>query len=106
MQVAAVRRNRWLKFLSESRQESAILFLRNPLTVFGMVLVLGWVAVALLAPFITPYPDDAFGVHNNALISLRPPSGSHPFGTDQLGRDILSRVIVGSRTTMTAGFVP
>ena len=63
----------------------------------GGLIVLFWVACALfgshLAPM-DPYAEDLLG-------ELAPPSWAHPFGTDQIGRDILSRVIVGSRDILT-----
>jgi peptide/nickel transport system permease protein len=60
------------------------------------VLSLLIVAVALLAPLIAPYPGDA-GAATHPVIALQAPSLSHPFGTDQVGRDVLSRVLYGAR---------
>lgn len=57
--------------------------------------------IAVLAPFIAPYNPDAINVKH----VLEPPSLAHPFGTDDLGRDILSRVIYGSRISLAVGFV-
>jgi peptide/nickel transport system permease protein len=56
---------------------------------------------ALLAPVLAPY--DPTAAHFGAL--LRPPSAAHPFGTDQLGRDVLSRVIYGARIALLVGVV-
>ena len=53
------------------------------------------VAIAMLAPLLAPYPGDVSASH--LLQRLKPPSWEHPFGTDNLGRDILSRVILGAR---------
>jgi peptide/nickel transport system permease protein len=61
----------------------------------GLAIVLAIVAVALLGPWIAPYPEDAAQSH--LLRRLKPPSEAFPFGTDNLGRDILSRVILGAR---------
>jgi peptide/nickel transport system permease protein len=68
----------------------------NPLLVAGGVMCVAIVAIALLAPLIAPYPDDA-GSATHPLQTLEPPSASHPFGTDQVGRDVFSRVVYGAR---------
>ncbi|MFD7710023.1 ABC transporter permease [Streptomyces sp. NPDC059785] len=59
----------------------------------GVVIV---VLVALFAPLLAPYPADATGATDTARM-LRPPSAAHWFGTDELGRDVLSRVLYGAR---------
>jgi peptide/nickel transport system permease protein len=71
--------------------------LHNPLAVTGLVVVLLAVLAALLANLIAPYPPDQtdFGA------ALQPPSGAHWFGTDELGRDQLSRVLYGLRVSLT-----
>jgi peptide/nickel transport system permease protein len=72
---------------------------RNPLAVTGVVLVILFVSCALFAPWIAPQ-DPAFIDLPNRLAS---PSWSHWCGTDELGRDILSRLIYGSRISMLVG---
>jgi peptide/nickel transport system permease protein len=67
----------------------------------GAAIVLLWVGVSLLAPGLAPYPARQVDV----LARLQPPSAAHPFGTDPLGRDVLSRVLVGARVSLPAGFV-
>jgi peptide/nickel transport system permease protein len=67
----------------------------------GAAIILLWGAVALLAPRIAPHPPLAVDV----LARLKPPSGEHPFGTDSLGRDVLSRVLVGAGVSIPAGLV-
>jgi peptide/nickel transport system permease protein len=76
----------------------------NPLLVAGGVLVLVLVAAALLAPLIAPAPADA-GTATNPFAVLHPPSGAHPFGTDQVGRDVLSRVLYGARISPVIALV-
>ena len=61
--------------------------------VIGAAILIGFVLVALLAPYVSPYDPIA----QNADIRLRGPSWAHPFGTDNFGRDILSRVVWGVR---------
>lgn len=76
-------------------------FKKNRLAVFGGIIVFGLFAIAILAPFISPYDPNAIDVKH----ILEPPSLKHPFGTDDLGRDILSRCIFGSRISLAVGFV-
>jgi peptide/nickel transport system permease protein len=70
-------------------------FAKDKPAVLGGLIVLAVVVIALLAPLIAPYPGDVSASH--LLQRLKPPSAAHPFGTDYLGRDILSRVILGAR---------
>lgn len=65
----------------------------NPVTALAAACATGLVLVALLAPWIAPYDPITSNVPN----ALRPPSAAHWAGTDQLGRDILSRIIHGTR---------
>ena len=76
-------------------------FKKNRLAVIGGIIVAMLFAIAILAPFIAPHDPDAINVRH----VLEPPSLQHPFGTDDLGRDILSRVIYGSRISLAVGFV-
>ncbi|KAB8180195.1 ABC transporter permease [Microbispora catharanthi] len=69
------------------------------LAVAGAVLLGVVVLAALLAPWIAPYPEDG-GSATHPLEALLPPSGAHWFGTDQVGRDVLSRVLFGARTSL------
>jgi peptide/nickel transport system permease protein len=75
-------------------------FRRNPLLAWGAGLSLLIVLVALLAPLLAPFPEDAGSATHPSQILLSP-SLQHPFGTDQVGRDFLSRVIFGARISPT-----
>ena len=77
------------------RVAGALLF--NPLGAIGTLLVLAILFVSLFAPWLAPYSPVAISVKER----LADPSWAHPLGTDQLGRDLPSRVIVGTRTAMT-----
>ena len=68
----------------------------NPLLAVGGLVVLLLIVVAVLAPWIAPYPGDA-GTATHPFAILKPPSVAHPFGTDQVGRDVFSRVAYGLR---------
>lgn len=72
---------------------------RNPLAAIGVVFVIFFTICAVFAPWIAPQ-DPA---HINLAMRLSPPSGAQPFGSDELGRDILSRIIYGSRISMLVG---
>lgn len=63
----------------------------------GIGIVLFWTICALFGPWIVPWNP----YHDSLMHTLAPPSLAHPFGTDQLGRDIFSRVIVGSRSILS-----
>jgi len=66
----------------------------------GGAIVLAWILVAILAPWIAPYKPDAVDV----TIRLQPPSWAHWMGTDTLGRDVFSRLLHGARLSLLAGF--
>jgi len=68
---------------------------------FGIAVALLFALAALLAPWVAPYDPEAIALGAN----LQGPSGAHPFGTDSLGRDVLSRTIWGARISLTIGFV-
>jgi len=74
---------------------------RYGLAAFGAALVVLWIAIAILAPWISPYPFEAVDVTKR----LQPPSAVHWLGTDALGRDVLSRLLWGSRISLFAGIV-
>lgn len=74
---------------------------RNRLALAGGCVVLGLFVVSLLAPLIAPADPNAI----DAWQVLSPPSWQHWFGTDELGRDVFSRMIFGSRISLKVGFV-
>jgi len=76
-------------------------FSRNRLSLAALTVVAVIIFIALCASVISPRNPMAIDVHN----VLSPPSVAHPFGTDELGRDVLSRMIWGSRVSLKVGFV-
>lgn len=72
---------------------------RDPLSLASMIVITAFILIAIFAPLIAPYPLEGAGKTNvdNTLLA---PSLQHPFGTDLLGRDVLSRVIVGARPAL------
>ncbi|MDP2855082.1 MAG: ABC transporter permease [Smithellaceae bacterium] len=77
------------------------MFYKNKLALTGCGIVILLFVVSLLAPVLAPYDPGAIDLKN----VLAPPSGEHWFGTDQLGRDVLSRMIWGARISLKVGFV-
>ena len=69
------------------------------LAMVGAVTLLLIVVAAVLAPWLAPYPADG-GTATHSLNALQAPSGNHWFGTDRVGRDVLSRIIFGARTSL------
>ncbi len=76
-------------------------FRRNKLALFGIVYVVFILLVAILASWIAPYPYDKI----DPAIGFAPPSRAHLMGVDQLGRDILSRVMFGARPMLLVGII-
>ena len=76
-------------------------FFRDRLAVAGLVIVLALFALSILTPVIAPYDPSAIDVDN----ILMPPSAQHLFGTDDLGRDVFTRMLYGAGISLKVGFV-
>ncbi|MFW2331402.1 MAG: ABC transporter permease [Nitrospinota bacterium] len=76
-------------------------FKKNRLAVGGFIIVSGLFLVAIFAPYIAPY--DPYAINVDLL--LAPPSTSNILGSDQLGRDLFSRMVYGARISLAVGFV-
>ncbi len=76
--------------------------MKRRLSWFSVLVIFAVVIMALLAPIIAPYPQQALG-EPNPVERLQPPSWKHIMGTDHMGRDIFSRIIYGSRTSLIVG---
>lgn len=77
------------------------LMIKSPLTFLGAILVIALIIMAILAPLIAPYSATKINLRER----LSPPSSKHLFGTDEVGRDLLSRVIYGSRISLQIGII-
>lgn len=80
------------------------LLMRSPTSVVGMVIVGLFVLLAAFGPWLVPYPADGAGAVNMDRM-LQAPSAAHWFGTDEMGNDIFTRVILGTRVSLQIGLV-
>lgn len=74
----------------------------NKLAVFSAVIILVFILLALFAPLLTPYSFEEMDL----MARLAPPSARHLFGTDELGRDVLTRLLYGARVSLAVGIIP
>jgi ABC-type dipeptide/oligopeptide/nickel transport system permease subunit len=83
----------------------SILVRRKPLGAASALILCGLVVVAILAPVLAPYDPYKFNLNERGLpIRLQPPNAKFLCGTDPLGRDVLSRIVYGSRVSLIVGF--
>jgi peptide/nickel transport system permease protein len=80
---------------------AVISFMQRPVAVMGLVVIVAFILIAVFAPLLAPYDPLA----TSWLAIRQAPSRAHWMGTDELGRDVLSRVIYGARASMLAGVV-
>lgn len=86
----------WREQISQVRSQ----LWRNPLVLIGLFIVAVWILASIFAPALAPYQP----LQQDIASRLQPPgSPGHPWGTDELGRDIYSRVLYGGRITIPAG---
>lgn len=78
------------------------LWWENKLAAASAIVILLFILAAILAPVLTPYTFDSMDLHNR----LTPPSRAHLLGTDEAGRDVLTRMLYGSRVSLLVGIVP
>ena len=93
LRAAGARPGRWARYRSWQR--------RYGLPALGGLLVLAWIVLAAAAPVFAPFPPDAVDVS----VRLQPPGPVYLLGTDELGRDVLSRLIYGARISLFTGIV-
>jgi len=75
--------------------------IRNRLAFASAVLIIAFMLIALFAPLLSPY---GYAEQNYDVVT-QPPSAAFPLGTDQLGRDILSRLFFGARVSLAVGLI-
>ncbi len=86
-------RRRWLRRLRGTGTARPVW--RQPVTVAALAILAAWLLIALAAPLLAPFDPLA-----QSADTYQPPSGAHWFGTDSLGRDVLSRVVYGARLSI------
>jgi peptide/nickel transport system permease protein len=74
--------------------------LRQPLALVGATIAALWLLLAVFAPLVAPYDP-----LEQSFVAFEPPSADHPFGTDELGRDVFSRVVYGARISLPLGLL-
>jgi peptide/nickel transport system permease protein len=79
-------------------------FRANPLSMIGLTLLLIILVIAFVAPAVVPFPEDAEGTMR-AIDRLKPPGAPYWFGTDNVGRDIFSRLLMGTGLALRVGLV-
>ena len=84
------------------RYKAARQLARRPAAIAALAVVLGFIVAALAAPRLAPYDPNA--IDYRAL--RKPPSAAHRLGTDEVGRDVLSRLLWGARASLLAGVIP
>ena len=88
----------------ENLRRAAYRFRANPLAMVGLITLLIIIVIAVAAPYIVPFPEDAAG-KVRATARLKPPDAEFYFGTDNVGRDIFSRTLMGTGLALMVGIV-
>jgi peptide/nickel transport system permease protein len=105
--TARVLTSGWLDARESQGREirrSVRLFARNAPSMIGLTIVIAFLVVTAIGPWIVPYPEDARGaVHLER--KLQPPSAAHWFGTDEVGNDVYTRVVLGARVSLQIGLI-
>ena len=88
----------------ESFKKGWYKFSRNPLSILGLAVVVAVILAAIFAYQLVPYPEDA-GLTVKLNEAFEAPSAAHWAGTDEYGRDIFSRMIIGTRSALVIGIL-
>jgi peptide/nickel transport system permease protein len=84
---------------ARTRRHVLSVIVRDPLSLASVIIITVFILLAVFADLIAPYPEQGAG-KTNASNTMAPPSSANLFGADKLGRDVLSRVIVGARSAL------
>jgi len=90
-----------IQIMEEERGKLWRTFKKNKTALVGTVIIIIVIAVAILAPWISPHDP----LEQNIMHRLKPPDRAYPLGTDEYGRDVLSRVLWGTRVSLTIGIL-
>lgn len=75
--------------------------MRNPMAIIGLIIVVGFISIGITAEIIAPYDHD----QSNFMLARDGPTAEHPLGNDELGRDMLSRLMYGARISLLLGIM-
>ncbi|RLF19103.1 MAG: ABC transporter permease [Thermoprotei archaeon] len=79
--------------------------MRSPTGIIGLILTISFIMIGIIGPYVAPYDPILIDFSKMDKLRLLPPSLDHPFGTDEFGRDIFSRVLSGARVSLLAAIV-
>lgn len=88
----------------KSFRESLYLLAHNKLSLFALIILIAIVVMALFAPWIVPHPED-LSDETHITSKFIAPCAEYPFGTDELGRDVLTRVMYASRVSLSSALI-
>ncbi|MBW1699385.1 MAG: ABC transporter permease [Deltaproteobacteria bacterium] len=99
-------RFQWFRRLGRSASSQFRLFRQDKLGMIGLFILAAFILVAVFAPYLAPHdPMETLNKPTGRIARMVPPSWQFPFGTDRLGRDIFSQVIIGSRVAVGVGLL-
>ncbi|MEM2370641.1 MAG: ABC transporter permease [Candidatus Bathyarchaeia archaeon] len=78
-----------------------VLIRKNTISMVGFIIVVAFLIMGIISPYILTKPEDAWGTTYDVSKRYLPPSPEHPFGTDEYGRDMFNRVLLGARFSLT-----
>ncbi|AEN06945.1 ABC-type transporter, integral membrane subunit [halophilic archaeon DL31] len=97
---------RFIQNLKRSTIEQGRIFVRSKMAVAGLAIIVFYILMALLAPYIVPYaPYERLYMADGSWASLQPPTAAHPLGTTDSAHDVLSQLLLGSRIAMFVGLL-
>jgi peptide/nickel transport system permease protein len=97
---------RFLQNLKRSSRKQARLFAQSRMAVAGLAIILFYIVIALIAPYVIPYgPYERIYMADGSWASLQPPTPANPLGTTDSGYDVLSQLLLGARIAMFVGLL-
>jgi peptide/nickel transport system permease protein len=88
------------EFMTSEVRTMLMLMRRNAVSMIGFIIVIVFLIMGIISPYILTKPEDAWGTTYDVSKRYLPPSLEHPFGTDEYGRDMFNRVILGARFSL------
>jgi peptide/nickel transport system permease protein len=98
--------SRFVQNLKRSAIEQGRIFVRSKMAVAGLLIILFYVVLALISPYIAPYePYERIYMADGGWAKLQPPSAANPLGTTEAAHDVLSQLLLGSRIAVFVGLL-